>query len=42
MLQEDVRETIRLLIKQGYAHRVEGNVIRYALTDDVIREAEHG
>ncbi len=36
--QEDVRETIRLLIKQGYVHRLSGNVIRYDLTADVVRE----
>lgn len=35
---EDVRDTLHLLIRQGYVRRETGNVVRYALTADVVRE----
>jgi DNA-binding MarR family transcriptional regulator len=36
--EDDVRETLRILIRQGYVRRDDGPPVRYALTDDVRRE----
>lgn len=38
LADEDVRDTLRLLIRQGYVTRLDGNVVRYALTDAVVRD----
>lgn len=38
LADDDVRETLRLLIRQGYVTRIDGNAVRYALTDDVVLE----
>lgn len=34
----ETRETVRMLIRQGYVTRLDGNVVRYALTDAVVRD----
>lgn len=36
--EDDVRYALRLLIRQGYVRRETGHAVRYALTDDVVRE----